>query len=754
MATISVPMTHDRVPYVGQPLGLMDRDRIPATSEGAPAPISGDASMIVRVQFDLDSGSLKYQNKQPVHIAHDSEWSCLLLDPPPDIEKHADFGDGRQIGNCTLRIDDIDDAIRSTTEEWTGKPVTIYIMEEVDADGYGTWALIERERWIGAVDRRDSPELYVIQVQCTENQGLMGEAIPAGTITSALYPTAPDSSLGKPIPLRAGTFSRTYGAVEALAIDTPVGDAAGKKRKYLLNGIATASVEAIFVPGSSSSSDYVAPPAGSWAMYLGSDGMTYIHYTPPTGSSTVPDEAPDAIRVNMTEGHTEPTECLKAVLDGNFGPDVFFAGANGLNSEYLLRGYVGQINIDEKTEVKSLVSDFCLNFDCFAQIGDDGKLLLGLVNPASVATFGTSHVLAGTNEDETPDDIANYVTMRWGYDWCKSEFAAGDLYNHASSVATIGRYDQEWEYSMIDDRATAIDVTRRRVRQVRSTPRSLAMEVMFEDQTGVSVGDVITVNDTHLIRTGDWLYKVKGKRFHPAGDSVYLLCQSYSDEVDHVVEITRNMEGAEINPFGIAVVADGDDLTIIVTPDAYHSVDFYWIDRITQTGSGNSHTLSAVTADHTVEVVLLTDYWPIMSSDDAHSTISPKGTTYVEDGKSQSYTAAFDPGYEFSKWIVDGSDSTVYPYVFSSVAAEHTIQCVSDAVVTGYVTVTVTIHTGSASPLPFPVGSTLTNKGVGRNEIFGATATQVKLNGVDRTAGNTKGIYLNNLTDMNLELWF
>lgn len=751
---ISYPMIHDRVPYAGQPLGLMDRDRIPGTSEGAPSPLSGDASMIIRVQFDLDSGSLKYQNKQPVHIAHDTAWSCLLLDPPPDIEKHGDFGDGRQIGNCTLQIDDIDDTIRATTEEWTGKPVTIYIMEEVDTDGYGTWELIERERWIGAVDRRDSPDLHIIQVQCTENQGLMGESIPAGTITSALFPSAPDSSLSKPIPLRAGTFAKQFGAVEALAIDTPVGDPAGKKRTYLLNGIASVSAEAIYVPGSASSSDYVAPPAGSWAMYLGADGMTYVWYVPPTGSSTVPDEAPDSIRVNFTQGDTEPTDCLKAVLDGNFGDDVFFAGAPDLNSEYLLREYIGQINLDEKREVKNLVSDFCRNFDCFARIGDDGKLLLGLVDPASVATFGTSHVLEGTSEEEQPDELANYVTMKWGYSWPDSEYSAGDIYNHASSVAVVGRYDQEWEYSMVDDRATAIDVTRRRVRQVKSTPRELTLEVMFEDQTAVDIGDVITVNDTHLIRTGSWLYKVKGKRFHPAGDSVYLLCQSYSTEIDHVVEITRSMDGADIDPFGIAVVTDGDDLTINVTPDAYHSVDFYWIDWTLQTGSGNTYTLADVTADHTVQVVLQTDYWPILASDDNHCTISPKGTVMVQDGKSQSFTATFEAGYEFSKWIVDGVDSTAYPYVFTGVAAEHTIQCVSNVIVTGYVTVTITIMSGAAGLLPFPAGATLTNKGRLLNEIYTATASQVKLNGVDRTAGNTKGISFYCNTDMTLELWF
>lgn len=750
---ISYPMIHDRVPYAGQTLGLMDRDRIPGTSEGAPNPVSGDASMIVRVQFDLDSGSLKYQNKMPVHVAHDAAWKCLLLGVP-EIQKTANFGDGFQVGNATFTVDDIDDDIRGSSDIWTGKPVTIYFLEEVDTDGYGAWALVERDRWIGAVDRRGSPDLSAIEIKCTENQGQLGESIPADTITSAEYPSAPDSSLGKPIPLRAGTFSQPLGALEALAIDTPVGDPAGKTRRFVLNGISAQSVEGVFVPGSASSSDYVAPPAGSWAMY-NSGGRAYIWYKPPTGSSTVPDEAPDSIRVNFTEGHTEPTECLKAVLDGCFRADVFFSGAPDLNSEYLLRGYVGQINLDEKREVKSLVSDFCANFDCFARIGSDGKLVLGLVNPTSVATFGRSQVLTErTSESEVPDNLANHATMRWGYNWSKSEYAAGDLYRHASSIAAVGRYDQEYEYSMTDDRDTAIDVTRRRVRQVRSVPRELNLELMFEDQTGVQIGDVITVEDDHLLRTGSWLYVVKGKRIIPDRDSVVLVCQSYSNEVDHLIEVTRNMEGADIDPFGLAVVGDGDDLTIVVDPDDYHSVDYYWRDLVSAEGSGNTYTLSNVIADHVVMVVLQTDYWPITASDDDHCTIDPKNVAYVPNGGSQSFTAEFDDGYEFSKWVVDGVNSTVYPYVFSGVAAEHAIQCVSNAVVTGYVTVTIIIRSGSAGLLPFPAGATVTNKGRLLNEIYTATATQVKLNGVDRTAGNTRGISFYCNTDMTLELWF
>jgi hypothetical protein len=672
--------------------------------------------MILRVEIALTS-TLKFETGAPLHVADDTTYLTKLLQAS-SITKTGNFGDGWRVGNFSFVLDDADGAYRASSEIWYGKPVTVYAYEETESGS--VWSLTERARWCGAIAKRSTDDLGRIAIQCAENHGHLGDVIPAYTISSVDYPAAKDSALGQPVQTLTGTYTLSGGAVVAWN----VGD-----NRYLLAQNSVVSVQGSFDPNGGA---VISPSL--WQLLYDSNGRSLIKYVPEEGT-----QEPEYLYCNVIATEAgNPIDCLKTTLDLALGTGVFFAGADTVKTEMTSRGYLAAINASMGDEVGDLVDEFCRNFDCFAVVGTDGKLSVGQIDATPAATFTDANIREAS-ETEEPDEAANDVTFAYAYDFPGNKFYSEDNYQHADSVSDYGRHTQKFDYYLTRDRSTAIDITRRRVRQLREIPRTASITVDFSQQQGVEIGDVISVTSGWLIHSGANLYVVRGKTLNWQDNTVTLDCRSYASGMDYIIEVIQLNDGGTISPTGLQVVAAGDNLTVTVTPDAHHSIAYFDVDHGTIVTGETSYTFSAVAADHSISIMFATDEYLIEASDDGNGTISPKGATWVTAGADQTFTYTPKSGKTFLKFIVDGVDVTgSNSYTFEDVAANHTIVGYSTDTVTQYCTVTIN-KTGTGTVTPKDGGTISVQKGNDVYLNFYPAASTVVVDGVDVTSGNTYG---------------
>lgn len=679
--------------------------------------------MIIRTEIELDSGTLKFATEAPAHVADDTEYLKKIISTS-EISRSGNFGDGWRVGNFSFALDNAALGYQSNTDVWYGRPVIVYVYEET-LSGV-TWSLTERDRWTGAVSSR-STALGELRITAAENHGRLGDILPRYTISSAEYPAASDSALGQPIQTLTGSYTLAGGAVVAWA----VGDG-----RYLVAQNSIVSVSGVFDP-----SGGVAIASAEWQLLFGGDGRSYIRYEPA-------EQAPEYLYCNVVgTALNNPVDCLKATLDSAIGTDVFFTGSVDVKAEMTTRGYIASINAGMGDTAGDIIDEFCRNFDCFAVLGTDGKLTLGTVSATPVDTFDGDNII-DAQESEDPGSMANDIRFSWAYDFAKNQYNNEDHYQHTDSIGDYGRHVHEWDYFLTRDRSTAVDVTRRKVRQLRELPRRLELTVWFTDQTAVDIGDVISVEHEGLLRSGSWDYLVQGKRINYSSNTVILECVSYLAGMDYIIEVTRNYDGGTIDPFGMQVVSAGDDLTINVTTDDYQSIEYFWVDYTTRVEGVTAYTFEDIAADHVFMVVFKTDRFLIVASDDGNGTIDPKGNVYVEAAADQTFTFTPASGKTFSHWIVDGVQSVTYPYTFSAVDAPHTIVGYSTDVVYQYVTVTI-VKTGSGNITPAAYNGNVTVNIQLNNPVyllFSPDVTTLTRDSVDVTSGNEAGYYIDKLT--------
>lgn len=687
--------------------------------------------MIVRVDVELDSGTRKYQLGIEEHVTPDASYLRKLLSVS-EIVKTGNSGQGWEVGSFSCVIDDADSAIRNAAEIWDGRKIIVKAMQEVDAGG-GSWSLVERDRWIGAIDTPTVPVKGRIALSASENHGILGITAPSETINSTDYPAAAEASFGKPIQALAGTHILAGGAVVAWY----VGDG-----RYLLSANECQTIVGVYASG-------VEIPSQYWGHQV-DGGKSYILYTPPTGVEGISEEVTDSIYVNVIATESDnPVDCLKTILDeaaigAGLSAGDLFAGDSTLAAAMTARGYKASMSTAMTDEVGDIITEFCENFDCRARIGDDNKIALAFVNPSSVATFDTE--ILGATDIPQPSEAVNHCKLEWGWNFPNSKFHAEDTYVHADSVDTYGRRNGELSFFFTRDSSTVLDVARRYVRQRRQVPRKLTMQLNFADQTGVDLFDVITVEFETLLYSGQHTYEVRNKRIDYLTETVTLECVTYFSSMDYYVKVTRNFGGGDVDYLGLIVLSAGASKTFTATPKTDHSLYYIWIDWTTKQTSGNSYTISSISADHEIQFVFKRDKYRIVAMDDGICTISPKGDVMVASGASQSFTVSLPSGKTFLKWVVDeGSPDTGYPYQFTNVSSDHTIKAFSTDINVNKVAVTIIkTGTGTISP-PAYNGSTTVYINWG-NEVWltfdkAATVTRDGSN-----LGSMTGVYLGKLT--------
>src|SRR5207249_2738704 len=95
----------------------------------------------------------------------------------------------------------------------------------------------------------------------------------------------------------------------------------------------------------------------------------------------------------------------------------------------------------------------------------------------------------------------------------------------------------------------------------------------------------------------------------------------------HTVTASAGANGA-ISPSGTVSVNDGDSQSFTITPDAHYHVTDVTVDG-SSVGAVTSHTLSNVTADHTIAASFAIDTYTITASAGANGSIAPSGAVIV-----------------------------------------------------------------------------------------------------------------------------
>lgn len=110
------------------------------------------------------------------------------------------------------------------------------------------------------------------------------------------------------------------------------------------------------------------------------------------------------------------------------------------------------------------------------------------------------------------------------------------------------------------------------------------------------------------------------------------------------------------------------------------------------TGWSGSYTNITADTDITAQYIKL---YSIVASAGTGGTISPDGTTTVDEGSSQSYTISANTRYRVKSVTIDGVDQgAITSYTFSNVTSDHTIAVVFETIPT--YTITASVNTGGS----------------------------------------------------------
>ena len=170
---------------------------------------------------------------------------------------------------------------------------------------------------------------------------------------------------------------------------------------------------------------------------------------------------------------------------------------------------------------------------------------------------------------------------------------------------------------------------------------------------------------------------------------------------NHTISVTFTLDiftitataaaNGSIAPAGVTTVNRGDSLTCTITPVVGYRVVNVMVDGMAR-GAITSFTFSNITASHVITPSFTPITHIINASSGANGSVSPSGSSNVNQGSDKSYTITPVAGYHVEDVLVDGASvGALTTYTFTNVTAAHTIS------VTFAANPTVTI-TASAGP--------------------------------------------------------
>ncbi|GFO70451.1 hypothetical protein GMLC_40300 [Geomonas limicola] len=187
--------------------------------------------------------------------------------------------------------------------------------------------------------------------------------------------------------------------------------------------------------------------------------------------------------------------------------------------------------------------------------------------------------------------------------------------------------------------------------------------------------------------------------------------------LDDAVTITASADAnGNIAPAGATVLAIGSSQTYTITPASGFKVADVLVDNVS-VGAVTTYTFSDVGADHTISASFTPNVYSITATAGANGSITPAGTSTVNQGNGQNYTITPATGFQVADVLVDGASvGAVTSYSFNNVTANHTIAASFAPIV--YVINASAGTNGSITP----VGTTNVNSGADQSFTITAAA--------------------------------
>jgi hypothetical protein len=140
----------------------------------------------------------------------------------------------------------------------------------------------------------------------------------------------------------------------------------------------------------------------------------------------------------------------------------------------------------------------------------------------------------------------------------------------------------------------------------------------------------------------------------------------------YIITAAADVNGS-ITPSGVSTVNKGDSLTLSITPSAGYQVQSVIVDGANK-GAITSYTFTNVQANHTVSAYFKMITYTITASAGSGGSITPAGTSTVNQGAGKSFTITSAAGYHVADVLVDGSSvGALTTYAFDNITANHTI---------------------------------------------------------------------------------
>jgi hypothetical protein len=152
-----------------------------------------------------------------------------------------------------------------------------------------------------------------------------------------------------------------------------------------------------------------------------------------------------------------------------------------------------------------------------------------------------------------------------------------------------------------------------------------------------------------------------------------------------------------IIPAGAITVNKGGGQTFLITPSAGYQVQNVIVDGANK-GSVTSYAFDNVTANHTINAYFKQITYTITASAGSGGSITPAGTSTVNQGAGKSLTITPAAGYHVADVLVDGSSvGALTTYAFDNITVNHTIAA-TFAENTSYMITASAIGNGTISP--------------------------------------------------------
>ena len=149
--------------------------------------------------------------------------------------------------------------------------------------------------------------------------------------------------------------------------------------------------------------------------------------------------------------------------------------------------------------------------------------------------------------------------------------------------------------------------------------------------------------------------------------------------------------GGTITPIGTVIVNQGASQTYAIIPNAGNKIADVLVDNVS-VGAVNTYGFNNISANHVITATFAPITYVITSSTGTGGTISPLGTTIINQGTLKTYTITPNSGYKISNVLVDNvSVGAVNTYTFNNVSTNHVITATFTVVSVSY---TITSNAG------------------------------------------------------------